>query len=160
MCIRDRVSAGGDAGSGGAQPASGVVTVTTGAAGPGFLVPAQRLAVITESDLTGSAGGSGTSTKDMRRMPSRRRNQVDPLALQPGEGAVDRDVGDTEPPGQVHHSGLAVGGGEVRDGLDVVLGRLMGVLAPRLLEAFGLQGGGADGFPGGAGGFGHGETEP
>ena len=87
------VSAGGDAGSGGAQPASGVVTVTTGAAGPGFLVPAQRLAVITESDLTGSAGGSGTSTKDMRRMPSRRRNQVDPLALQPGDFVVHEQHG-------------------------------------------------------------------
>ena len=87
------VSAGGDAGSGGAQPASGVVTVTTGAAGPGFLVPAQRLAVITESDLTGSAGGSGTSTKDMRRMPSRRRNQVDPLALQPGDFVVHAQHG-------------------------------------------------------------------
>jgi transcription-repair coupling factor (superfamily II helicase) len=87
------VSAGGDAGSGGAQPASGVVTVTTGAAGPGFLVPAERLAVITESDLTGSAGGSGTSTKDMRRMPSRRRNQVDPLALQPGDFVVHEQHG-------------------------------------------------------------------
>ncbi|GAA4392774.1 transcription-repair coupling factor [Ornithinibacter aureus] len=87
------VSAGGDAGSGGAQPASGVVTVTTGAAGPGFLVPAQRLAVITESDLTGSAGGAGTSTKDMRRMPSRRRNQVDPLALQPGDFVVHEQHG-------------------------------------------------------------------
>ena len=87
------VSAGGDAGSGGAQPASGVVTVTTGAAGPGFLVPAQRLAVITESDLTGSAGGSGTSPKDMRRMPSRRRNQVDPLALQPGDFVVHEQHG-------------------------------------------------------------------
>ena len=87
------VSAGGDAGSGGAHPASGVVTVTTGAAGPGFLVPAQRLAVITESDLTGSAGGSGTSTKDMRRMPSRRRNQVDPLALQPGDFVVHEQHG-------------------------------------------------------------------
>ena len=87
------VSAGGDAGSGGAHPASGVVTVTTGAAGPGFLVPAQRLAVITESDLTGSAGGSGTSTKDMRRMPSRRRNQVDPLALQPGDFVVHAQHG-------------------------------------------------------------------
>ena len=87
------VSAGGDAGSGGAHPASGVVTVTTGAAGPGFLVPAERLAVITESDLTGSAGGSGTSTKDMRRMPSRRRNQVDPLALQPGDFVVHEQHG-------------------------------------------------------------------
>ena len=34
---------------------------------------------LTETDLTGQAG---PSTKDMRRMPSRRRNAVDPLQLQ------------------------------------------------------------------------------
>ena len=76
-----------------ADPRPGVVTVTTGTAGPGFLVPAERLAVITESDLTGSAGGSGTSTKDMRRMPSRRRNQVDPLQLRPGDFVVHEQHG-------------------------------------------------------------------
>jgi transcription-repair coupling factor (superfamily II helicase) len=79
--------------NGGGDPASGLVTVTTGASGPGFLVPGERLAVISESDLTGSAGGSGTSTKDMRRMPSRRRNQVDPLALQPGDFVVHEQHG-------------------------------------------------------------------
>ena len=55
--------------------------------------PAARLAVITETDLTGSAGGSGTSTKDMRRMPSRRRNQVDPLQLRPGDFVVHEQHG-------------------------------------------------------------------
>ncbi len=85
--------AAGAADGGGADPASGLVTVTTGATGPGFLVPGERLAVISESDLTGSAGGSGTSTKDMRRMPSRRRNQVDPLALQPGDFVVHEQHG-------------------------------------------------------------------
>ena len=76
-----------------ADPVPGVVTVTTGAVGSGFLVPAQRLAVVTETDLTGSAGGSGTSTKDMRRMPSRRRNQVDPLQLRPGDFVVHEQHG-------------------------------------------------------------------
>ncbi len=76
-----------------ADPEPGVVTVTTGAVGPGFLVPGARLAVITETDLTGSAGGSGTSTKDMRRMPSRRRNQVDPLQLRPGDFVVHEQHG-------------------------------------------------------------------
>ncbi|HYN66027.1 MAG TPA: transcription-repair coupling factor [Ornithinibacter sp.] len=76
-----------------ARPAPGVITVTTGAVGPGFLVPGARLAVITETDLTGSAGGSGTSTKDMRRMPSRRRNQVDPLQLRPGDFVVHEQHG-------------------------------------------------------------------
>ena len=77
----------------GADPAPGVVTVTTGGVGPGFLVPGARLAVVTESDLTGSAAGSGTSTKDMRRMPSRRRNQVDPLQLRPGDFVVHEQHG-------------------------------------------------------------------
>jgi transcription-repair coupling factor (superfamily II helicase) len=76
-----------------AEPEPAVVTVTTGAVGPGFLVPAERLAVLTESDLTGAAGGSGTSTKDMRRMPSRRRNQVDPLQLRPGDFVVHEQHG-------------------------------------------------------------------
>ncbi len=76
-----------------AEPEPGVVTVTTGAVGPGFLAPGPRLAVITEGDLTGSAGGPGTSTKDMRRMPSRRRNQVDPLQLRPGDFVVHEQHG-------------------------------------------------------------------
>ena len=77
----------------GADPEPAVVTVTTGAVGPGFLVPDERLAVLTEADLTGSAGGAGTSTKDMRRMPSRRRNQVDPLQLRPGDVVVHEQHG-------------------------------------------------------------------
>src|SRR6478735_6098257 len=76
-----------------ADPEPGLITVTTGAVGAGFLAPAARLAVITETDLTGSAGGSGTSTKDMRRMPSRRRNQVDPLQLRPGDFVVHEQHG-------------------------------------------------------------------
>ena len=76
-----------------ADPAPGLITVTTGAVGAGFLAPGARLAVITETDLTGSAGGSGTSTKDMRRMPSRRRNQVDPLQLRPGDFVVHEQHG-------------------------------------------------------------------
>ena len=35
----------------------------------------------------------GTSTKDMRRMPSRRRNQVDPLQLRPGDFVVHEQHG-------------------------------------------------------------------
>jgi transcription-repair coupling factor (superfamily II helicase) len=76
-----------------AVAAPGLITVTTGAVGPGFLAPAARLAVVTETDLTGSAAGSGTSTKDMRRMPSRRRNQVDPLQLRPGDFVVHEQHG-------------------------------------------------------------------
>ncbi|QKE85792.1 transcription-repair coupling factor [Arthrobacter sp. NEB 688] len=71
----------------------GLVAVTTGCIGSGFLVAAERLAVVTEADLTGAAAGSGTSTKDMRRMPSKRRNQVDPLQLRPGDFVVHEQHG-------------------------------------------------------------------
>ena len=59
--------------------------------GRGFVDAEQRLAVVTEADLTGQPGGSGT--KDMRRMPSRRRNQVDPLQLRPGDYVVHEQHG-------------------------------------------------------------------
>ncbi|MDU0312990.1 transcription-repair coupling factor [Phycicoccus sp. M110.8] len=70
----------------------GVVHLTNGSVGNGFLCPASRFAVITENDLTGSTG-TGGSTKDMRKMPSRRRNQVDPLQLKPGDFVVHEQHG-------------------------------------------------------------------
>jgi len=70
----------------------GVVHVTTGSLGHGFVDTGLRMAVVTESDLTGQPGQSG-STKDMRRMPSRRRNQVDPLQLRPGDYVVHEQHG-------------------------------------------------------------------
>ena len=75
-----------------ADLAPGLVHLTTGSLGSGFLAPASRLAVITETDLTGTVGQGG-STKDMRRMPSRRRNQVDPLQLKPGDFVVHEQHG-------------------------------------------------------------------
>ena len=71
------------------EPEGGVVLVTP-AAGRGFVAPELHLAVFSESDLTGRAG---TSTKDMRSMPSRRRNTVDPLALRPGDFVVHEQHG-------------------------------------------------------------------
>ena len=68
-----------------------VVHVTTGALGRGFLLPGARVAVLTEADLTGQAGVG--STGDMRRMPSRRRNQVDPLQLRTGDFVVHEQHG-------------------------------------------------------------------
>jgi transcription-repair coupling factor (superfamily II helicase) len=65
--------------------------VTTGSLGRGFVDAQQRLVVVTEADLTGQPGSSGT--KDMRRMPSRRRNQVDPLQLRPGDYVVHEQHG-------------------------------------------------------------------
>ncbi|CCH80286.1 Transcription-repair-coupling factor [Nostocoides japonicum T1-X7] len=75
----------------GAPLPEGVVAVTTGSLGRGFLVPHLKLAVVTETDLTGTPGQA--STKDMRRMPSRRRNQVDPLQLRPGDFVVHEQHG-------------------------------------------------------------------
>ncbi|HEU4998140.1 MAG TPA: transcription-repair coupling factor [Lapillicoccus sp.] len=70
---------------------TGLVHVATGSLGRGFVDPAQRLAVVTEADLTGQPGTGGT--RDMRRMPSRRRNQVDPLQLRPGDYVVHEQHG-------------------------------------------------------------------
>ncbi|NUT96851.1 MAG: transcription-repair coupling factor, partial [Saccharothrix sp.] len=72
-------------------PKAGAVTVVRGALEDGFALPDLALVVLTETDLTGGRGG--TSTKDMRRMPSRRRNAVDPLALKAGDFVVHEQHG-------------------------------------------------------------------
>ncbi|GAA4612474.1 transcription-repair coupling factor [Saccharopolyspora hordei] len=74
-----------------AEPGTGVVTVVRGGLEDGFAAPDVGLVVLTEADLTGGRGG--TSTRDMRRMPSRRRNAVDPLALKPGDFVVHEQHG-------------------------------------------------------------------
>lgn len=71
-------------------PEPGVVTVTAAPVSSGFVAPELRVALLTESDLTGRAG---TSTRDMRAMPSRRRRTVDPLALRPGDFVVHEQHG-------------------------------------------------------------------
>jgi transcription-repair coupling factor (superfamily II helicase) len=70
----------------------GIVHVTNGLLGRGFTLPSSRLVVVTEDDLTGGTTQGG-STKDMRRMPSRRRKQVDPLALRKGDYVVHEQHG-------------------------------------------------------------------
>ncbi|SFR27176.1 transcription-repair coupling factor [Lentzea waywayandensis] len=74
-----------------AAPKAGTVTVVRGALEDGFVLPDLALVVLTETDLTGGRGG--TSTKDMRRMPSKRRNAVDPLALKAGDFVVHEQHG-------------------------------------------------------------------
>ncbi len=69
----------------------GVVQVTTGSLLAGFVSAEHRVALLTETDLTGTRGQS--STKDMRRMPARRRNVVDPLQLRPGDFVVHEQHG-------------------------------------------------------------------
>jgi transcription-repair coupling factor (superfamily II helicase) len=73
-------------------PAIGIVTVVRGALEEGFLAPERALVVLTETDLTG--GRHGTSTRDLStKMPSRRRNAVDPLALKAGDHVVHEQHG-------------------------------------------------------------------
>ncbi|WP_256842826.1 transcription-repair coupling factor [Ornithinimicrobium cryptoxanthini] len=69
-----------------------VVQVTTGSVGRGFVLPGAKLVLVGEADLTGQVSTGGT-TKDMRRMPSRRRAQVDPLQLRPGDFVVHEQHG-------------------------------------------------------------------
>ena len=72
-------------------PAPGFVTVSTGRLAGGFVAPGLKLAVLGQADVTGQRG---QSTKDMQRMPSRRkRNAVDPLALRPGDLVVHEQHG-------------------------------------------------------------------
>ncbi|WP_405729096.1 transcription-repair coupling factor [Streptomyces sp. NBC_01537] len=66
-----------------------VVHVATGSIENGFIDPALKLAVLTETDLSGQK----SSTKDMGRMPSRRRKTIDPLTLQPGDYIVHEQHG-------------------------------------------------------------------
>ncbi|PZR54261.1 transcription-repair coupling factor [Xylanimonas oleitrophica] len=72
------------------EPEGGVVLVTPALVGKGFVAPDLRLAVFSESDLTGR---QGTTTRDMRRLPSRRRNVVDPLQLRAGDYVVHEQHG-------------------------------------------------------------------
>ncbi|WP_026820264.1 transcription-repair coupling factor [Arthrobacter castelli] len=75
----------------GQLPQAGIVEITTATAGRGFVFDELKLALLTEADLLGRS--SASSTKDMRRMPSKRRNAVDPLQLQPGDHVVHEQHG-------------------------------------------------------------------
>ncbi|MGO8885351.1 MAG: CarD family transcriptional regulator, partial [Streptosporangiaceae bacterium] len=71
-------------------PEPGLAQVTTGMLGSGFVWPAVRLAVLSEADL---AGQRGSGTRDLRRMPSRRRGGIDPLQLTSGDYIVHEQHG-------------------------------------------------------------------
>ncbi len=73
-------------------PDAGVPYVTTARVENGFVWPAVKLALLTESDLAGHPAGLPT-TRDMRRMPSRRRGGVDPLQLVTGDYVVHEQHG-------------------------------------------------------------------
>lgn len=61
------------------------VTITTGAVRHGFLLPAEKLAVYTGVDL---AGQRAAVDRTNRKMPARRKNQVNPLELKAGDAVV------------------------------------------------------------------------
>ncbi|MCL1801427.1 MAG: transcription-repair coupling factor, partial [Promicromonosporaceae bacterium] len=67
-----------------------LVWVVPAAATRGFVAPELKFAVFTEVDITGRAG---PNTKDMRKLPSRRRNVVDPLQLRAGDYVVHETHG-------------------------------------------------------------------
>ncbi|MFF3665104.1 transcription-repair coupling factor [Microtetraspora malaysiensis] len=70
-----------------ASPVRDLVQVTTGRVEHGFVT--DQVAVLTHLDLVGQKA----STKDMRRLPSRRRNMVDPLQLKVGDHVVHEQHG-------------------------------------------------------------------
>ncbi len=71
------------------EPPEPGITVSNAVFEHGFVAPRLRLAVVTETDFAGQR----SATKDMRRMPSRRRNAVDLLTLKPGDYVVHEQHG-------------------------------------------------------------------
>ncbi len=74
-----------------AGPERGIVHVVPADAGAGFVFQDEKLAVFTEEDLTG--GRKGGSTREMRKMPSRRKGKLDPLTLASGDFIVHESHG-------------------------------------------------------------------
>ena len=72
-----------------APPEPGVAHISTAVLERGFLAEGLRLAVVTETDLSGTR----SATRDMSRMPSRRRHAVDVLTLKPGDAVVHEHQG-------------------------------------------------------------------
>jgi transcription-repair coupling factor (superfamily II helicase) len=73
-----------------AQLDAGVVDVTTGRLLGGLVSSALKIAFLTEADLTGQRG---SLTKDGSRLPSRRRNAIDPIQLKSGDYVVHEQHG-------------------------------------------------------------------
>ncbi len=66
-----------------------VVTVSCGALAHGFVDETNRLVLVTGEDLSGQK----SSTRDMRKMPTRRKKQIDPLELKAGDFVVHEQHG-------------------------------------------------------------------
>jgi transcription-repair coupling factor (superfamily II helicase) len=72
-------------------PQPGIIEITTATAGRGFVLDGLKLGLLTEADLLGRTSAAGT--RDMRKMPSKRRNAVDPLQLTEGDYVVHEQHG-------------------------------------------------------------------
>jgi transcription-repair coupling factor (superfamily II helicase) len=70
-------------------PAAGIVTVLVGELRHGFLLPGIGLDVFTAGDLSGQRD----TDKSARKMPARRKNQIDPLELAAGDPVVHEQHG-------------------------------------------------------------------
>ncbi|HJQ02105.1 MAG TPA: transcription-repair coupling factor [Jatrophihabitans sp.] len=70
--------------------ATDLVTVATGHLESGLVSEQLKLAILSESDLTGQRG---STTLDKSRMPSRRRNAIDPIQLASGDYVVHEQHG-------------------------------------------------------------------
>ncbi len=73
----------------GSSPDADVVTVTCGNLAHGLVDDGLRLVVLTGEDIVGQKA----STRDMRAMPVRRKRQIDPLELKPGDYVVHEQHG-------------------------------------------------------------------
>jgi transcription-repair coupling factor (superfamily II helicase) len=73
-----------------ADTEAGLATVTTGRLAGGLVSTQLKLVFLTEADLTGQRG---SLTKDTSRLPSRRRNAIDPILLHPGDFVVHEQHG-------------------------------------------------------------------
>jgi transcription-repair coupling factor (superfamily II helicase) len=66
-----------------------VVTVVQGALSHGLVLTQPGLVILTGEDMSGQKA----STRDMRSMPTRRKKQIDPLELKPGDYVVHEQHG-------------------------------------------------------------------
>ena len=66
-----------------------LATVACGSLTSGFVDPVNKLALLTGDDLSGQKA----STRDMRKMPARRKRQIDPLELTAGDYVVHEQHG-------------------------------------------------------------------
>ncbi|MFB6841283.1 transcription-repair coupling factor [Streptomyces sp. NPDC056361] len=72
-----------------AEISPSVVHVSTGSIDYGFVDPVLKLAVLTETDLSGQKAAG----KDGQRMPAKRRKTIDPLTLEVGDYIVHEQHG-------------------------------------------------------------------